>query len=73
MVLVFLSSFIDDPRLQGAVDLLDELLVCDPEKRLTAESALTHSYFFTTPRAAEPNSAEYVLKTSEDPSGSIFF
>ena len=28
-----------------AVELLDKLLVMDPDRRLTAEEALAHSYF----------------------------
>lgn len=33
----------------SAVDLIDKLLVIDPSKRLTAEEALSHDYFYEDP------------------------
>lgn len=35
-------------------DLLIALLTLDPDKRITAEEALDHSYFWTDPLPAEP-------------------
>ncbi|KAI0711430.1 kinase-like domain-containing protein [Earliella scabrosa] len=36
------------------VDLLDQLLVCNPRQRLTAAQALDHDYFWTDPLPADP-------------------
>jgi serine/threonine-protein kinase BUR1 len=41
-----------------AASLLDQLLVLDKNKRLTADAALDHDYFWTAPLPADP--AEYV-------------
>lgn len=38
------------------VDLLDQLLVCNPRQRLTAAQALDHDYFWTDPLPADPKS-----------------
>ncbi|CAG8444370.1 3755_t:CDS:2 [Diversispora eburnea] len=35
-------------------DLLDKLLVCNPQNRATAFAALDHDYFFTEPLPADP-------------------
>ncbi|KAI8853698.1 kinase-like domain-containing protein [Chytridium lagenaria] len=51
--------FIQDTRFEGAVELLEQLLVCDPAQRLTAAGAVTHRYFFCAPKAAEPNTADF--------------
>ncbi|KAI8983843.1 kinase-like domain-containing protein [Pilobolus umbonatus] len=37
-----------------AADLLDKLLVLEPDRRLTALEALDHDYFYTTPLPADP-------------------
>jgi serine/threonine-protein kinase BUR1 len=37
-----------------AAGLLDQLLVLDKNKRLTADAALDHDYFWTNPLPAEP-------------------
>ncbi|KAI8848094.1 kinase-like domain-containing protein [Chytridium lagenaria] len=42
-----------------AVELLEQLLVCDPAQRLSAEEAVNHRYFFCAPKPAEPNTAEW--------------
>ncbi|RUS33291.1 kinase-like domain-containing protein [Jimgerdemannia flammicorona] len=39
-----------------AVDLLEKLLMLDPEKRISAFNALDHDYFWTPPMPAEPSS-----------------
>ncbi|KAJ3747956.1 kinase-like domain-containing protein [Lentinula detonsa] len=36
------------------VDLLDQLLICNPQKRITASQALEHDYFWTDPLPADP-------------------
>ncbi|KAF9493060.1 Pkinase-domain-containing protein [Pleurotus eryngii] len=38
------------------VDLLDQLLVCNPKERLTASQALDHRYFWSDPLPADPKS-----------------
>ncbi|CAH1762373.1 13074_t:CDS:2 [Entrophospora sp. SA101] len=38
-----------------AVDLLDKLLVLDPEKKLSVFEALNHEYFQTNPLPANPD------------------
>ncbi|KAK7020583.1 serine/threonine protein kinase, CMGC, CDC2/CDK subfamily [Paramarasmius palmivorus] len=35
-------------------DLLDKLLICNPQERITAEDALNHEYFWTDPLPADP-------------------
>ncbi|KAJ3197286.1 serine/threonine protein kinase, CMGC, CDC2/CDK sub [Irineochytrium annulatum] len=47
-----------DIRFDGAVELLEGLLTCNPEQRITAEVAVSHRFFFVPPRAAEPNTDE---------------
>jgi serine/threonine-protein kinase BUR1 len=42
-----------------ACSLLDQLLVLDKNKRLTADAALDHDYFWTAPLPADPS--EYVI------------
>ncbi|KAJ3096196.1 serine/threonine protein kinase, CMGC, CDC2/CDK sub [Phlyctochytrium planicorne] len=51
--------FIQDTRFEGAVELLEGLLVCDPAQRLSADHAVAHRYFFCPPKAAEPNTADF--------------
>ncbi len=41
-----------DPQ---AADLIDQLLVLDPKKRLTATEALQHSYFTSDPLPCQPS------------------
>ncbi|KAJ3853672.1 kinase-like domain-containing protein [Lentinula lateritia] len=36
------------------VDLLDQLLICNPKERITASQALEHDYFWTDPLPADP-------------------
>ncbi|KAJ4468845.1 kinase-like domain-containing protein [Lentinula aciculospora] len=36
------------------VDLLDQLLICNPQQRITASQALEHDYFWTDPLPADP-------------------
>ncbi|KAJ3842637.1 kinase-like domain-containing protein [Lentinula raphanica] len=36
------------------VDLLDQLLICNPQERITASQALEHDYFWTDPLPADP-------------------
>ncbi|KAF5390091.1 hypothetical protein D9757_003869 [Collybiopsis confluens] len=36
------------------VDLLDKLLMCNPQDRITASQALEHDYFWTDPMPADP-------------------
>ncbi|KAJ8457301.1 hypothetical protein ONZ45_g18364 [Pleurotus djamor] len=38
------------------LDLLDQLLVCNPKERLTASQALDHRYFWSDPLPADPRS-----------------
>ena len=38
---------------QHAVDLLDQLLILNPEKRINADTALDHDFFFTDPRPSD--------------------
>lgn len=40
----------------GCADLIDKLLVLDPRKRLTAQQALEHEWFWTKPYPADPKS-----------------
>ncbi|KAL0576067.1 serine/threonine protein kinase, CMGC, CDC2/CDK subfamily [Marasmius crinis-equi] len=35
-------------------DLIDKLLTCNPQQRITAEQALDHDYFWTDPLPADP-------------------
>jgi serine/threonine protein kinase len=51
-------SFIDDYQLDGVVEVLNELLQCDPRKRPTAHQALMHRYFYTKPPKARPGTEE---------------
>ncbi|KAI3602859.1 cmgc cdk cdk9 protein kinase [Moniliophthora roreri] len=41
---------------QETCDLLDKLLTCNPQERITAEEALNHDYFWTDPLPADPKS-----------------
>ena len=43
----------DDSMERGGADLMMQLLRLDPVKRLTANDALDHSWFWTTPRPAK--------------------
>ncbi|KAJ3902594.1 kinase-like domain-containing protein [Lentinula edodes] len=36
------------------VDLLDQLLICNPKERISASQALEHDYFWTDPLPADP-------------------
>ncbi|KAF7289975.1 NTF2 domain-containing protein [Mycena indigotica] len=36
------------------VDLLEQLLICNPRQRITASAALDHDYFWTDPLPADP-------------------
>nr|CAG8433946.1 14553_t:CDS:2 [Entrophospora candida] len=56
-----------------AAELIDKLLVLDPEKRLNAYEALEHDYFWTSPLPAEPSdipkyesSHEYNCRKAKD-------
>ncbi|CAJ0897991.1 6295_t:CDS:2 [Entrophospora sp. SA101] len=56
-----------------AAELIDKLLVLDPEKRLSAYEALEHDYFWTSPLPAEPSdipkyesSHEYNCRKAKD-------
>lgn len=40
---------------ENCIDLLQKLLTYDPEKRITAEQALQHPYFFESPPPAHPD------------------
>jgi serine/threonine-protein kinase BUR1 len=43
----------DDSMERGGADLMMQLLRLDPIKRLTANDALDHPWFWTTPRPAK--------------------
>ncbi|MCO5565815.1 hypothetical protein L7F22_019490 [Adiantum nelumboides] len=40
---------------ENCIDLLQKMLTYDPERRITAEQALQHPYFFESPPPAHPN------------------
>ena len=48
-----LESGTDDSMERGGADLMMQLLRLDPIKRLTANDALDHAWFWTTPRPAK--------------------
>ncbi|KAF9069454.1 kinase-like domain-containing protein [Rhodocollybia butyracea] len=41
------------------VDLLDKLLICNPQERITATQALEHDYFWTDPLPADPKRCDF--------------
>lgn len=45
-----LRPYVKDPH---AVDLLDQLLILNPEKRINADDALMHDFFWTDPMPSE--------------------
>jgi hypothetical protein len=47
------ESGTDDSMERGGADLMMQLLRLDPIKRLTANDALDHAWFWTTPRPAK--------------------
>ena len=59
-ILISGHRFSDD-----VADLLDKLLVLDPEVRLTADEALDHDWFWTDPMPAEPGSVKIFPSSHE--------
>ncbi|KAI9346616.1 kinase-like domain-containing protein [Obelidium mucronatum] len=53
--------FVMDKYFIGVVDLIEQILVCDPQKRLSTAEALKHHYFFAKPFPAIPGGSEYVI------------
>ena len=51
---VVLSSIIHYSTGPETVDLLEKLLILDPARRITAEQALDHDWFWTDPMPADP-------------------
>ena len=50
---------------EDVAGLLDQLLVLDPERRLTADEALDHEWFWTDPMPAEPGAVKIFPSSHE--------
>lgn len=54
LLIQFLKTELNDKVPASLIEMIDKMLILDPEQRLTAKQALDHRYFKEEPLACEP-------------------